>query len=228
MIRPGKKLITRQPEPELMDLPSEAQAYAAADFSDVNQAFVNRLIELTGPLPTATAIDLGTGPGEIPLRLWKARPGWNITALDASQAMLDIAMPLIRKAGAEQKIKLLLADAKQTGLPAQHFDVIFSNSILHHVSDAIAFWRELARIGRQESILFLRDLARPADVAEAKAILKKHTLGESDLLKEEFYRSLLAAYTVEEVKQQLAAIGLGNLSVAKSSDRHFDVWGRLP
>jgi hypothetical protein len=32
----------RQPEPELMDLPHEAQAYAAADFSGVNAAFVDR------------------------------------------------------------------------------------------------------------------------------------------------------------------------------------------
>lgn len=36
----------RQPEPELMDLAHEAEAYAAADFSDVNAAFVDRLLSL--------------------------------------------------------------------------------------------------------------------------------------------------------------------------------------
>ena len=37
----------RQPEPEYMDDPAEAEAYAASDFSEVNQAFIDRLLELS-------------------------------------------------------------------------------------------------------------------------------------------------------------------------------------
>jgi len=45
-----------------MDLPHEAKAYAEADFSDVNTAFVDHLLELTGPLEKGLVLDLGTGP----------------------------------------------------------------------------------------------------------------------------------------------------------------------
>jgi ubiquinone/menaquinone biosynthesis C-methylase UbiE len=218
----------RTPEAELMDLPEEAQAYARADFAGVHQAFVDRLMELAGSLDRSKAVDLGTGPGDIPLRVWRARPGWKIVAVDAAVAMLDIARPLIRAAGAEGNIRLVLGDAKETGLAGASFDIVFSNSILHHVSDAPAFWREMKRLGKPGAVLFLRDLARPLDLEGARGILEKHTGGASELLREEFYRSLLAAYRVEEVREQLAEAGLEMLNLGMSSDRHLDVWGRIP
>ena len=63
----------RQPEAELMDQPAEVQAYAAADFSGVNQAFVDRLVALAGNAEAARALDLGTGPGDVPIRLARAQ-----------------------------------------------------------------------------------------------------------------------------------------------------------
>jgi len=64
----------RQPEPEAMDIPREAEAYALADFAEVNEAFVARLHELAGTRGNLLAADLGTGPGGIPLRLLRVRP----------------------------------------------------------------------------------------------------------------------------------------------------------
>ena len=51
----------RQPEPEAMDRDDEARAYAVADFVDVNQAFVDRLLfvwELLRLWLTASCVDL--------------------------------------------------------------------------------------------------------------------------------------------------------------------------
>lgn len=59
----------RQREPEYMDLPEEADAYAEADFSEVNEAFVAKLVELAGARTNAKALELGTGPGDITIRL---------------------------------------------------------------------------------------------------------------------------------------------------------------
>src|SRR5437867_2197984 len=125
----------RQPEPELMDLPDEALAYANADFDEVNSAFVARLLELSDDLVEARALDLGCGPADITVRVAAARPLWQITAVDGSPAMLDIARRAVAAAGVSDRIALLRADAKASGLPARSFDVIFSNSLLHHVSD---------------------------------------------------------------------------------------------
>jgi ubiquinone/menaquinone biosynthesis C-methylase UbiE len=217
--------MNRRPEPELMDLPAEAAAYAAADFSVVHAAFVERLLELTSDPTNATAIDLGTGPGDIAIRVARARPRWQITAIDASKAMLGIARA--RASRAEANVQFVSADAKATVLPARSFDVIFSNSLLHHMPDPLPLWREIARLAAPRATIFLRDLMRPTSEVEASRLVELHAGEESELLREEFHRSLLAAFMPQEVAVQLASVGLHQLTVAPSSDRHLDVFGTL-
>lgn len=217
--------LQRIAEPELMDLPDEVDAYARADFAEVNQRFVDRLLELAGSGQNVRAVDLGTGPGDIPIRVAKARPNWAISAVDASAPMLDVARAAISAAGFSKNISLVLADAKNTGLPAASFDIVFSNSILHHVADTLAFWREVRRMAKPGALILIRDLFRPELEASARAIVTQNAGGESALLQEEFYRSLLAAYTPDEVRAQLAQVGLRGLTVTTVSDRHMDVFG---
>ena len=210
-----------------MDVGTEAQAYAQADFADVNQAFVERLLELTADKDVVTAVDLGTGPADIPVRILRARPDWYIVAVDASEPMLHFARKRLLKEGLISSIELVLADGKATGLSSYFFDVVFSNSILHHLTDTDLFWAEVKRLAIPGAIVLLRDLARPATTGDARKIVQQYASGESELLQQEYYRSLLAAYTVEEVRAQLDEAGLQALQVAMVSDRHLDVFGRL-
>lgn len=209
-----------------MDLPEEAQAYAQADFCDVNQRFVQRLFALVGPAHRLEAIDLGTGPADIPILVSKYRPGWRITGLDGSAAMLELARQRLRAAPLAS-VRLIQADAKETGLPPGSFDLVFSNSLLHHVADPDRFWAEVRRLARPGALVLHRDLQRPASSDDARAIVRTWAGSESDLLQREFHRSLLAAYILDEVSGQLERAGLASLSVAPSSDRHLDVFGRL-
>ena len=81
----------RVPEPEAMDGGDETEAYQQADFAVVNQAFVDRTVELASTPARARAIDMGTGPADIPARLIRARPAWRVVGVDASAAMLALA-----------------------------------------------------------------------------------------------------------------------------------------
>jgi len=222
----SKLLTHRQPEPDLMDLAQEAVAYAQADFSAVNQAFVDRLLELHSP-PHARVIDLGCGPADIPIRLHCQRPAWQITAVDGSLAMLQLAAAAMAHSPAAQAIGLLECDACATPLPDHSFDVVISNSLLHHVTEPLQMWREIARLAASGGFVFVRDLFRPATLAQAEQIVKTYAGNESQLLQDEFHRSLLAAYTLEEVKAQLRQAGLSGLRVTQASDRHLDITGTL-
>jgi ubiquinone/menaquinone biosynthesis C-methylase UbiE len=218
-------MLSRQPEPEYMDLPEEAEAYAKADFSEVNQAFVDRLLEWADPRPKARALDLGTGPADIPMRLLEKRPHWQVVATDASLAMLKLAIPGIRDRRLRSSLGLVLGDAKRLPLASGTFDVVFSNSILHHINEADTLWSEVRRLARPGALIFVRDLARPASAEAARRIVEQYAGQESTLLQEEFYRSLLAAYTPEEVRDQLGRAGLGSLQVQMVTDRHMDIAG---
>mgnify|MGYP006293186203 FL=1 len=211
-----------------MDDRDEAVAYAEADFAEVNRAFVERLMELAGNVERARAADFGCGPGDIPIRVARERPGWRVAAVDAAPAMLDIARRAAREAGLDAAIDFVLADAKDSGLPDAAFDVVFSNSILHHITETDRLWAEVRRVAAPGALVFFRDLSRPEDEAAARRIVETYAGGESALLREEFHRSLLSAWRIEEVREQLAWAGLSGLTVRPASDRHFDVIGRAP
>ena len=217
----------RQPEPELIDLPEEVAAYAHADFAQVNAAFAERLIELAGDLANARCVDLGTGPGDIPVRAVRERPGWKIAAVDASQAMLSFARHTIATSGLEEAIEPILADAKSTDLPPSAFDVIFSNSILHHINDTLSLWAEARRLGKPGALVFFRDLFRPPTIDAAREVVHRYADKESPLLQGEYLRSLLASYTPDEVDRQLNVAGLRGFTVEIVTDRHMDIIGRL-
>jgi ubiquinone/menaquinone biosynthesis C-methylase UbiE len=222
------KGLARTPEPEVMDEPRGARAYAASDFSDVNRAFVDTLLRLVGPLKSARALDLGTGPGDIPIRVALARPRWRITAVDASGPMLRIARAAAKKSAVQKHITWLRADAKRTALPPRRFDVLFSNSILHHITDVDAFWEELKRVAKPRALVLLRDLARPASRAAARRIVAMYGRCGPTLMQRDYLKSLLASYTLAEVRRQLARHALDTLRVKRVTDRHWDVFGRLP
>ena len=70
------------------------------------------------------------------------------------------------------------------------------------------------------------DLLRTEDVRKARELVQKYVADTSPILQKDFYNSLLAAYNVEEIRQQLNAAGLGYLTTEIVSDRHVLVWGR--
>ena len=70
------------------------------------------------------------------------------------------------------------------------------------------------------------DLLRPNNEDKAKELVQQYAADDSPILQKDFYNSLLAAYNVEEIGQQLNAAGLGYLTTEIVSDRHVLVWGK--
>jgi trans-aconitate 2-methyltransferase len=217
----------RQPEPELMDLPEEARAYAQAKFPGIMEDVIGRLTELAGDRQSPRMVDLGTGPGTIPIMLAKAQPTWQITAVDAAKSMLTIAQVSVKISRLSDRIKLHLADAKATGLPDHSFDVVFCNSLLHHMPDPQPLWAEIKRLAAPGALIFVRDLRRPASETAAREIVNRIASDQTPVYQEEFYRSLLSAFEVEEVRKQLETARLSHLTVTPYIDRYLDITGTM-
>lgn len=215
-------------EPELMLDPEQALAYARADFSEVNQGFVDRFRSLFPDIVAGAMLDLGCGPADIPLRFARALPRLAITGVDGSDAMLAPGREAIALAGAEDRIRLVSARVPGLPLPERSFDAVVSNSLVHHLPDPSVFWSEALRFGRRGAALLVTDLFRPASRERARGIVETYSADEPTVLKEDFFNSLCAALSLDEVREQLAAAGLAQLSSELISDRHWAVWGRLP
>lgn len=221
----------RRPEPELMDTLDQAAAYAAADFEDSNSLFMRLLAEQAPALPPgARAVDLGCGPADIVLRLLRAYPEATCDALDGSRPMLDHARLVLNADPALHGRWRLLCDKLPTPrLEPNAYDLVLSNSLLHHLHDPQVLWRTLPLIARPGALVQIMDLLRPACPNSAAALVNRYAGGESAVLRADFLNSLHAAFEPAEVEAQLRAAGLADhLSVAVVSDRHLAVRGRLP
>ncbi len=222
-------MLQRTVEPELMDEPAQAEAYAVADFAEVNQAFVARFLAAFPDLSTGAVVDLGCGPADILVRLSRALPSITSLGLDGSAAMLMHAERAVREAGLTHRIALQPARLPLAEPPQQRFDAVISNSLLHHLHHPEVLWREVRRLGRPGAAVLVADLRRPASAEAAEALVELYARDERAELKRDFFASLHAAFTAAEVRAQLAAHGLAeSLTVDEVGDRHLVIAGRLP
>jgi ubiquinone/menaquinone biosynthesis C-methylase UbiE len=220
----------RIPEPELMDTEEQAQAYAAADFSDAHESYVNLFEETFPNRPRkATVLDLGCGPADVTVRFATANPGYTFHAVDGSAAMLRCARQALRRRRAlAKRIQLVEGFVPGAPIPRKNYDVILSNNFLHHLHDPKVLWESVHRYAKKGALIFVTDLFRPANRARAKSLVRKYSRAEPLILKRDFYNSLLAAFTISEIQGQLAASQLDHLSVGVVSDRHLIVFGKMP
>jgi hypothetical protein len=72
------------------------------------------------------------------------------------------------------------------------------------------------------------DLLRPDTRERATQLVEQYAQNEPEILRRDFFNSLLAAYRLDEVTAQLHQAGLSQLQVKVVSDRHFIVWGNIP
>jgi len=213
-------------EPEIMDGEAEAAAYARADFSDSNQAYVRDVVA-SFPKNLGQVVDLGCGPGDIAIRLGHAAATARITAVDGSPAMLALAHKALHGAGLAGRVKFLEGRLPGVDLPEGSFDLVLSKDMMHHLPDPQVLWGEVRRLGRAGAAVCVMDLCRPESPAAAHEIVERVSPNEHPLLKTDFYNSLCAAFTAEEVQAQLRAAGLP-LSVSQLTERHLCVKGLLP
>lgn len=205
---------------------AQTRAYAQVDFSEPNTLFVESFKTRFPGYQPETMLDLGCGPGEIPIRFAVVFAEARIVAVDGSQAMLAHARSALMETDFVDRITLM--PCRITDIPAATYKAVISNSLLHHLSDATDLWQTIKRHGAPGAAVLVMDLARPATVEAAQAMVKTYAGDAPHILREDFFNSLCAAYTLDEVQGQLNACGLHDLQASMVSDRHLQVHGWLP
>lgn len=210
-------------EPELMDDERQSLAYAKADFSTSNQFFVDGVIR-EFPTHLERALDIGCGPGDVVIRLARAMPHLRITAIDGSGPMMALARDAVSAAGLSNRVTLVQGYFPGVALESADFDAVLSKDLLHHLPDPLVLWKEIKRLARAGGAVYVMDLVRPETSDAARRIVDAVAAQEDPILREDFYNSLCAAFTPEEVRAQLISAGLA-LGVSQVSDRHMIIRG---
>lgn len=215
----------RIPEPELMNDEQQSLAYAQADFSTSNQLFVDSLVR-DFPAHLHAIADIGCGPADVVIRLAKAAPRAMIVAIDGSAPMIALGRAAARAAGVSERLVLLHTRIPGPPPDAHAFDAVLSKDLLHHLPDPGVLWSEVKRLGKPGAAVYVMDLVRPGSEDAAQAMVEEGAGSEHPILQHDFYASLLAAFTPDEVRAQLRDAGL-ELTVSLAGVRHMLIKGTL-
>lgn len=219
----------RIPEPELMDDPVQALAYTLADFSASHGRRVAIFQELFPHFtPTGPVLDLGCGSGDVLLRFARAFPRARFTGVDGSQPMVDLAQRAIEADPAlRSRVQVLEGVLPDCALPPESWQLIMCHSLLHQLHEPMGLWHTIRQRGPSGCAVFVADLRRPASSAEAQRLVQQSSAHEPEILQRDFFNSLCAAFEPDEVRAQLTAAGLTQLSVQLQEPFHLTVHGHL-
>jgi len=203
-----------------MDTAQEASEYDAMDHSEPNAAFVGRLFELGA---SGRMLDIGTGPGHIPLLVCERDARARVVGIDLARHMLEHAERHRAASPHASRIEYRLADAKGLDFDDGSFDAVFSNTILHHIPDPRPFLAEAFRVLRSGGALLIRDLFRPPTPARAGELVDLYAAGCTNEQRELFRASLHAALTPDELRAVAAEAGVVGAEVVIDTDRHMSL-----
>jgi len=207
-------------EPEVMDTVEDATEYASMDHAEANAALVGRLLELG---VHGRVLDIGTGPGDIPLLLCDRLPEVHVTGIDLAQTMLDVAERNRAGSAHAARVEFRIADAKGLEFEDASYDSVFSNTILHHIPDPVPFLSEALRVLKPGGCLLVRDLMRPSSQEELERLVALYAANDTPYQRRLFRDSLHAAFRPEEIRELAQRAGLAAADVVVDSDRHLSI-----
>jgi ubiquinone/menaquinone biosynthesis C-methylase UbiE len=208
-------------EPEVMDTWLEATAYDAMDFTTVNTAFATDAMLLD---PHAIKVlDIGTGTARIPILMCQQRPQYLFTGIDLAQSMLIIGQRNVEEARLTQRIRLERVDSKRMPYPDLEFDLVISNSLVHHLPEPYLLFQEIKRLIKLDGAILIRDLIRPENEQIVNDLVTKFGSDYDPRQQQLFHDSLKAALTLTEVQEIIDRVGLAQVKLSQTSELHWTI-----
>ncbi len=220
--------LPRVPEPEVMDDSGEVEAYSSAAAQAHLDAIDNTLIEhalrLVQGCDRGRALDIGTGPGQIAIKLAKRLPRWKLTGVDRSHGMIAQARANLAAADDElrARVEFEVADGNRLPFPDHSFELVMCNSVLHHLAKPEKLLSEMARLATAEGAILLRDLRRPGRLAYPLHV-RWHGRNYSGEMLRLYSDSVRAAYTVAELQYMLERSPISDASVFQHLSTHIGI-----
>lgn len=230
-------LTHRRMEPEIMDQPGlDVKEHARALWA---LGVVNRLgntagmylHEMRAYLESETkrvrVLDIATGGGEVPIRLFKLARASGYTVevdgCDMSGTAISLANEKISDLGGG--MRFFVHNVVQDGVP-EGYDVIISSAFFHHLTEAQVemMLRDMAEKAR--GMVMISDLLR-SRVGLMMVYFATRTLSRSPVVKTDGIISLKAAYTMAEMRKLMDKAGMERGLLKKVwPERLMIVWER--
>lgn len=183
-------------EPELMDRIDQVAAFNTGNKDLGIESFIN-FYENYINITKGKIVDLGCGTGDYLVALSKKYPALTIVGYDGSPNM-------VRQAEQNTQGFDISVMCKQFGDIVDTADCVVSVNTLHHLHDPTIFWKTVKSISNNVLVM---DLTRPKSAEIARSVVNTITGSDSEIFKTDFYNSLLAAFSADELIEQVEHTG---------------------
>lgn len=116
--------------------------------------------EVTATLASGRVLDVGTGPGYLPIAIARRAPSLDITGIDLSPTMVRIARTNAKKGGFADRVRFLRANASDLPFEDGYFDFVVSTLSLHHWSKPLECLKEILRVLKEDREAWIYDARR--------------------------------------------------------------------
>ena len=123
-----------------------ASAYEKATRLVIDTYYCKVAKEVVAHLEGGIILDIGTGPGYLPIEIAKASSSIKIVGVDLSRKLIQMARSNALKAGLADRLTFQYGNAGQLGFDNSSFDMVISTGMLHSLRDPVKVLQEIYRV----------------------------------------------------------------------------------
>ena len=166
--------------------------------------------EIVSSSATGTMLDLGTGPGYLPIEIVKRNPEINIVGIDLSKKLIHMAQANAAKAGLSGQLQFEVGNATNLRFDDDVFDMVISTGMLHSLRNPVKVLKEIYRVLKKGGQAWVFDPAKVASDVDRVKWKASLSFGEKFFLR--LFKLLglhkpIATYHRDEVLPMIEASG---------------------
>lgn len=123
--------------------------------------------EIVSKIKSGKILDIGTGPGYLPIEIAKLNNQLEITGIDLSSKMINIANKNIQMSKID-RVRFEVADAHNLPYENNTFNFVISTFSLHHWKNRAKVFKECRRVVKNNCSIWIYDFKRDAPRKEIK------------------------------------------------------------
>ena len=116
--------------------------------------------EIVAHLPGDRILDIGTGPGYLPIEIAKKSSKVHIFGIDLSRKLLSMARSNAAREGLSDRLTFQLGDAGHLKFDDESFGMVISTGMLHALKDPVKVFQEIYRVLKVGGQAWIFDPAR--------------------------------------------------------------------
>lgn len=155
-----------------------ASAYEKATRMVVESYYRPVAGEIVAHLNEGTILDLGTGPGYLPIEIAKRSPTIRVIGVDLSRKLIEMARLNAATAGLTDRLTFQCGNAGRLEFADSSFDMVISTGMLHSLKEPVKVLQEIHRVLKEGREAWIFDPAKVASKVDREKWTASLTLVE--------------------------------------------------